>query len=323
MVLATCCRLTAPLLLPVLTAARRQGRDLRSRETLPAPSYCSLAGCSSKLGLHPIWQGPLRIPGGTRQSPIDIRVRDSVFDPHLQPLSITYDPSTCLQIWNNGYSFLVEFDDLTDKSVIKGGPLKNQFKLKQFHFHWGAIDDWGSEHTLDSKVFPAELHLVHWNCCKYASFEEAIMEDNGLAVIAVFLKIGKHHQELQKLIDALPLVKHKDTLTDFKNFDPSCLLPYCPDYWTYFGSLTTPPLSESVTWIIKKRPIQVSPNQLAGFRNLLFTSVGEEEQNMVDNFRPLQPLMNRTVHSNFEPMLEIARFKEKSEEHVHRPHAGF
>ncbi|XP_069492256.1 carbonic anhydrase 5A, mitochondrial isoform X2 [Ambystoma mexicanum] len=272
---------------------------------------CSLAACSlqnKKATLHPLWQGPIRIPGGTRQSPIDIRVRDSVFDPELLPLSIRYDPSTCLQIWNNGYSFLVEFDDSTDKSVIQGGPLTNQFKLKQFHFHWGAIDEWGSEHTVDSKVFPAELHLVHWNSCKYTSFEDAIMEANGLAVIAVFLKIGKHHQGLQQLIDALPLVKHKDTLADFKSFDPTCLLPYCPDYWTYAGSLTTPPLSESVTWIIKKRPIQVSPDQLAEFRNLLFTSVGEEEKNMVDNFRPLQPLMNRTVHANFKPALEVSIF---------------
>uniref|UniRef100_A0A8C9FKV7 Alpha-carbonic anhydrase domain-containing protein n=1 Tax=Pavo cristatus TaxID=9049 RepID=A0A8C9FKV7_PAVCR len=59
---------------------------------------------------------PLTIPGGTRQSPINIQWRDSVYDPILKPLKISYDPTTCLHIWNNGYSFLVEFDDSADRS---------------------------------------------------------------------------------------------------------------------------------------------------------------------------------------------------------------
>ncbi|XP_032448033.1 carbonic anhydrase 5B, mitochondrial-like isoform X2 [Lynx canadensis] len=70
-----------------------------------------------------------------------------------------------------------------------------------------------------------------------------------------------HHKELQKLVDTLPSIKHKDTLVEFGSFDPSCLMPACPDYWTYLGSLTTPPLSESVTWIIKKQPVEVDHDQ--------------------------------------------------------------
>ncbi|KAK7799169.1 hypothetical protein U0070_020355, partial [Myodes glareolus] len=132
----------------------------------------------------PLWENLDLVPAGDRQSPINIRWRDSVYDPGLKPLTISYDPSTCLHIWNNGYSFLVEFEDSTDKS-------------------------------------------------------------------------GKHHKELQKLVDTLPSIKHKDTLAEFGSFDPSCLMPACPDYWTYSGSLTTPPLSESVTWIIKKQPVEV------------------------------------------------------------------
>lgn len=66
--------------------------------------------------VHPMWQGPLAVPGGDRQSPIDIVVRKSVFDSELKPLVTNYDPQTCQQIWNNGYSFLVEYDDTTDKS---------------------------------------------------------------------------------------------------------------------------------------------------------------------------------------------------------------
>lgn len=63
-----------------------------------------------------MWQGPLAVPGGDRQSPIDIVVRKSVFDQQLKPLVAEYDPDTCQQIWNNGYSFLVEYDDAADKS---------------------------------------------------------------------------------------------------------------------------------------------------------------------------------------------------------------
>ncbi|XP_068812107.1 carbonic anhydrase 5A, mitochondrial isoform X3 [Struthio camelus] len=247
-----------------LAHLNKQLKSIWSPSALPA-RLCSLATCTRKNrndALHPLWQSPLSVPGGTRQSPINIQWRDSIYDPFLKPLKISYDPTTCLCIWNNGYSFLVEFDDSTDRSVIIGGPLENQYRLKQFHFHWGAINEWGSEHTVDSKVYPAELHLVHWNAVVYPTFEEAVMEGNGLAVIGVFLKLGEHHEGLQTLVDALPAVKHKDTVIEFDVFDPSCLIPSCPDYWTYAGSLTTPPLTESVTWIIKKRPIEVDENQM-------------------------------------------------------------
>lgn len=244
-------------------------RRFRVLRSMPVRS-CSLYTCTYRTrnrALPPLWENLNLVPAGDRQSPINIRWRDSVYDPDLKPLTISYDPATCLHIWNNGYSFLVEFEDSTDKSVIEGGPLEHNYRLKQFHFHWGAIDAWGSEHTVDSKCYPAEL--------------------------------GKHHKELQKLVDTLPSIKHKDTLVEFGSFDPSCLMPTCPDYWTYSGSLTTPPLSESVTWIIKKEPVEVDRDQLEQFRTLLFTSEGEKEKRMVDNFRPLQPLMNRTVRSSF------------------------
>ncbi|XP_030060430.1 carbonic anhydrase 5A, mitochondrial isoform X2 [Microcaecilia unicolor] len=283
--------------------------------------FCSLAACTlqnKNAALHPLWQSSSSVTGGTKQSPIDIQARSSVFDPKLKPLSICYDPTTCLQIWNNGYSFVVEFDDTTENSVVTGGPLNNNFRLKQFHFHWGAINDWGSEHTVDSKVFPAELHLVHWNSDLYKCFEEAIMEENGLAVIGVFLKLGTHHPELQSVIDLFPSIKYKDAVAAFTYFDPSTLMPSCPDYWTYDGSLTTPPLTESVTWIIKKKPIEVTQNQLAAFRSLFFTSIGEEEKKMVDNFRPLQPLMDRTVRSSFRPLPNVFHFETKVKEHSHQ-----
>uniref|UniRef100_A0A673B017 Carbonic anhydrase Va n=1 Tax=Sphaeramia orbicularis TaxID=375764 RepID=A0A673B017_9TELE len=134
----------------------------------------------------------------------------------------------------------------------------------------------------------SQLHLVHWNSDKYSLFEEAVMEDNGLAVSESFSRyVGKRHEGLQKLVDALPAIRHKGSVVEFTKFDPACLLPSTTDdYWTYHGSLTTPPLTESVTWIVMKQHIEVSHDQLAVFRSLLFTAAEEEVQkSMVNNFR--------------------------------------
>ncbi|TNN01000.1 hypothetical protein fugu_012246 [Takifugu bimaculatus] len=193
----------------------------------------------------------------------------------------------------------IEEREEEEHGALKGGPLQDQFRLCQFHFHWGESNAWGSEHTVDRRLFPAELHLVHWNSDKYSLFEEAVSGDNGLAVIGVFLKVGKRHEGLQKLVDALPAIRHKGSVVEFTRFDPACLLPSnTEDYWTYHGSLTTPPLTESVTWIVMKQHIEVSHDQLAVFRSLLFTSAEEEVQkSMVNNFRVQQPLV-RPPHTS-------------------------
>uniref|UniRef100_A0A8D1AP47 Alpha-carbonic anhydrase domain-containing protein n=1 Tax=Sus scrofa TaxID=9823 RepID=A0A8D1AP47_PIG len=75
-----------------------------------------VTGAVCFLLVHPLWESADLVPAGERQSPINIRWRDSVYDPGLKPLTISYDPTTCLHVWNNGYSFLVEFEDSTDKS---------------------------------------------------------------------------------------------------------------------------------------------------------------------------------------------------------------
>ncbi|XP_040838083.1 carbonic anhydrase 5A, mitochondrial [Ochotona curzoniae] len=249
-------------------------------------------------GTRGLCTGPGPVPGGTRQSPINIRREDSVFDPRLQPLAIAYRAASCRYAWNTGYFFQVEFED-TAGSGISGGPLANHYRLKQFHFHWGAADERGSEHVVAGRAYPAELHLVHWNPARYRSYEAAVRGEQGLAVLAVFLQLGARHQALQELVDILPAIKHKGMRAAMGPFDPSCLLPTCQDYWTYAGSLTTPPLTESVTWLIYKEPIEVAQEQLSAFRRLLFSAPGEEERLMADNHRPLQPLMGRQVRASF------------------------
>ncbi|XP_057591901.1 carbonic anhydrase 1 isoform X3 [Hippopotamus amphibius kiboko] len=143
------------------------------------------------------------------------------------------------------------------------------------------------------------LHVVHWNSAKYSSLAEAASKADGLAIIAVLVKVGQANPNLQKVLDALKAVKTKGKQAPFTNFDPSALLPSSLDYWTYFGSLTHPPLYESVIWIIFKENISVSSEQLAQFRSLLSNAEGDKEVPIKHNNRPPQPLKGRTVKASF------------------------
>ncbi|XP_031600715.1 carbonic anhydrase 7 [Oreochromis aureus] len=245
------------------------------------------------------WYKNYPVAEGNRQSPIDIVPNEASRDRNLGPLMINYDHCTSINISNNGHSVVVEFNDSDDRSVIKGGPLDNPYRLKQFHFHWGGKGHEGSEHTVSGKGFASELHLVHWNAVKYKTYGEASTAPDGLAVLGIFLETGDDHRWLHMITDVLYTVKYKGSITDFKGFNPKCLLPSSLHFWTYLGSLTTPPLHESVIWIVLKEPIEVSEKQLGMLRMLLFT---EEEDNqkmrMENNFRPPQPLKGRRVRSS-------------------------
>ncbi|KAG7233062.1 hypothetical protein INR49_003127 [Caranx melampygus] len=253
-----------------------------------------------------VWHKNYPVAEGSRQSPIDIIPHQASHDPGLGPIVLNYDQCTSINISNNGHSVVVDFDDSDDRSVIQGGPLANPYRLKQFHFHWGGKGCHGSEHTVAGTSYASELHLVHWNTVKYKTFGEAASAPDGLAVLGIFLDsnschavrptwnrskdemTGDDHRWLHMITDALYMVKFKGSVTDFKGFNPKCLLPSSLHYWTYLGSLTTPPLHESVTWIVLKEPIVVSEKQLGKFRLLLFS--GEEEDQrirMENNFRPL------------------------------------
>uniref|UniRef100_A0A8C6JZG2 Carbonic anhydrase n=1 Tax=Melopsittacus undulatus TaxID=13146 RepID=A0A8C6JZG2_MELUD len=235
------------------------------------------------------WHRSYPIAQGNRQSPIDIVSARAVYDPNLKQLIFSYELCTSLNISNNGHSVMVEFEDTNDRTAISGGPLESPFRLKQFHFHWGTNPSQGSEHTVDGKPFPCELHLVHWNARKYATFGEAAAAPDGLAVVAVFLEV--RIAKIACLDD--------EKYYAFSSFNPKCLLPLNLDYWTYLGSLTTPPLNESVTWIVLKEAISISEKQLEKFRMLLFTSEEDQRIQMVNNFRPPQPLKGRVVRASF------------------------
>ncbi|XP_051831032.1 carbonic anhydrase 7 isoform X2 [Antechinus flavipes] len=246
------------------------------------------------------WHKLYPIAQGDRQSPINIVSSQAVYDPTLKPLVLAYESCMSLSISNNGHSVMVEFDDEDDRTVVHGGPLDGPYRLKQFHFHWGKKHSLGSEHTVDGKSFSSELHLVHWNGKKYKTFAEAAAAPDGLAVVGIFLETGDEHASMNRLTDALYMVRFKGTKAQFNSFNPKCLLPRNLHYWTYPGSLTTPPLSESVTWIVLKEPITISEKQMEKFRSLLFTAEDDVKVHMVNNFRPPQPLKGRVVQASFQ-----------------------
>ncbi|XP_078607739.1 carbonic anhydrase 2-like isoform X1 [Branchiostoma floridae x Branchiostoma japonicum] len=255
--------------------------------------YLSGAGPSA-------WHEDYPVAKGKRQSPVDINTNKTKFDPKLaaDPLTIRFSDSCCQSIVNTGISFQVTSNGAGCE--LSGGPLDSTYQFAQFHAHWGAyLKTTGSEHTVDGVSYPAELHLVHWNT-KYDDFKDAVDKPDGLAVIAVFFKRGKEHPGFGKIQDLFSKIPAKGAKVniDFE-FNPGLLMP--PDsenYWTYLGSLTTPPLYESVTWIVMKEALEVSVEQIAILRTLLWETPNGVSQ-MYNNFRPPVPLRDRVIRASF------------------------
>uniref|UniRef100_A0A0L8G2A1 Carbonic anhydrase n=1 Tax=Octopus bimaculoides TaxID=37653 RepID=A0A0L8G2A1_OCTBM len=188
---------------------------------------------------------------------------------------------------------MVQFG-ITEDLVISGGPLDTtSYKLASFHFHWGSNDFQGSEHTINSQAYPAELHLVHWNYNKYATFPDAAAANDGLSVLGVMLKVGEPNAALQQVCDAMKKVTSAGSnFVMTSDFDLPGLVPGDVNkFYTYPGSLTTPPCHESVTWIVCQETIGCSKEQLSILRSLK----NNDNNHLVDNFRPVMPLGDRTI----------------------------
>jgi len=193
--------------------------------------------------------------------------------------------------------------------------INKEYCFNSLHFHWGKTDDDGSEHTINGKAYPLELHLVHYSCDyhdagealkDYASGQAASKydDDNVLAVIGIMFEIGEANPLLNKILDYEILdgiYKHKDTHSQYNGliemyyteFDLKELLPESRECVAYLGSLTTPPCYETVRWHVMKEPMTVSEEQMARFRVLLeSTNVNDT---MAPNFRPIQPTNGRKV----------------------------
>lgn len=197
--------------------------------------------------------------GGTHQSPIDL------------PSAGVATASTDVNIDYLRAEGRLSYTSYGVQMSLKGGGLVLDgvpYRLVQFHFHTP------SEHCVDGRHFPGELHLVH------------IAENGHFVVIGVFLENGPANAALAPIWSTFPAVEDAPPIP----FDPASLLPDDRTAYRYEGSLTTPPCTEDVTWLVIKQPLLLSDVQI---ENL--TAVHASEN--IHNSRPLQPLNDRTIQS--------------------------
>lgn len=151
--------------------------------------------------------------------------------------------------------------------------MKDEYIFQQLHFHWGHNSKVGSEHKIKNVTFPLEMHLVHYNS-KYGDFRSSVHHQDGLVVLSVLFKISPFdNKHLQPIMDAsrkltMPGSKtNEDDFVEKLDLRLERLIPAnTQSYFTYFGSLTTPPCSEVVTWVIFADILGVSEEQMRQFR---------------------------------------------------------
>lgn len=177
---------------------------------------------------------------GTRQSPIDIRDGIKL---QLDPVQFDYKPGA-FRVIDNGHT--VQVNVAAGNSIEVMG---RRFELVQFHFHRP------SEERIDGRQFDMVVHLVHKDL------------DGKLAVVAVLLERGSAQPIVQTVWNNLPLEKNEE-LAARTPIDLNALLPADRLYFTYMGSLTTPPCSEGVLWMVMKQPVPVSAEQISVFARL-------------------------------------------------------
>lgn len=180
---------------------------------------------------------------GTRQSPIDIREGIAV---DLEKIAFDYRPSS-FSVLDNGHTIQV--------NVAAGNGLTvmgRRYELVQFHFHRP------SEERVNGKQFDMDAHLVHKDA------------QGRLAVVAVLLERGADNRPqplIQTIWANLPLEKG-EALAAQGQIDLNQLLPADRSYYTYMGSLTTPPCSEGVLWMVMRQPVAATAQQIGIFGKL-------------------------------------------------------
>jgi carbonic anhydrase len=203
----------------------------------PQWSYAGEAGPQGWAALAPEFA---TCSTGSRQSPIDIRGGLRV---ELEPVQFDYRSSR-FGVLDNGHTIQVNMAAGNSISV-----LGRRYDLLQFHFHRP------SEERIDGRAADMVAHLVHKDA------------EGRLAVVAVLLEGGSVQPVVQAVWNNLPLEKGEE-LPAAVAIDPANLLPTDRRYYTYMGSLTTPPCTEGVLWMVMKQPVQLSAQQIDLFARL-------------------------------------------------------
>lgn len=204
------------------------------------PGHWSYEGEGGPPAWGALEPGNAACRSGQRQSPIDIRDGIAV---DLEAIRFDYQPGA-FSVIDNGHT--VQVDVAPGSTLAVGG---RRYALQQFHFHRP------SEERIDGRQFAMVMHLVHRS------------DDGRLAVVAVLLDEGPAHPVVQQVWNHLPLEKHEPQAAPV-TLDPAALLPAERRYYTYMGSLTTPPCTEGVLWLVMQQPATLSPAQQAIFARL-------------------------------------------------------
>ncbi len=203
---------------------------------------------------------------GTEQSPIDLTDSVAIEEASLErrlgeTVLAPNQRATVMDIVDNGHT--IQVTNNVPMSLAINGEL---YELVQYHFHAP------SEHTIDGKHAPLEAHFVH----KSAAGE--------LAVLGVLVEEGAYDALWEPVLSQLPDGPGDARHIEGLDLDMNELRPLPRHYYRYQGSLTTPPCSEGVQWIVMAEKRQISPKQMAMIISHLH-----------GNNRPVQPLGNRTL----------------------------
>ncbi|XP_054913808.1 carbonic anhydrase XVb [Poeciliopsis prolifica] len=204
---------------------------------------------------------------GTRQSPINIVSANATEDEKLTEFSFQgYDNRSALAtITNTGDTVKVNFHAGVK---VSGGGLSESYDSLQFHLHWGnGTAQPGSEHTVDGKRFPMELHIVNSKSTYNTNTNLAVQDSEGLAALGFFIEelTGEDDQPAswKNLTSYLSSISNAGDITTIQhNISLDDLLSGVnrANYYRYLGSLTTPTCDEAVVWTVFKEPIKVSKN---------------------------------------------------------------
>ncbi|KAI9584682.1 hypothetical protein GQX74_006577 [Glossina fuscipes] len=238
---------------------------------------------------------------GYRQSPIAI-FRHKSIDIVVPPILFgLYDipMSEPIVLHNSGHTvqFQMPKTVLGERPFITGGILEDTYVVEQTHFHWGSATRKGSEHMLNGHRYDMEMHIVHHNG-KYANVNTARNFENGIAVIAVLFKIVKMRDigyagldVIYKNLKGVQLANTSVTAGEIISLGSLLGSVDRNDFYTYRGSLTTPPCSEAVTWIVFANILPISYSDVKKFWNLRDTT-----GNQYVNIRGLQSSLFRKVY---------------------------
>lgn len=193
---------------------------------------------------------------GTMQSPIDLKAANAAGDLQLE---LAYQ-AVPLKVLNTGRT--IQIDGQSGGGFTEA---EEKFDLVQGHFHTP------SEHVVDGKTYPAELHLVHKSA------------DGKLAVLGILIEEGAENAGFTGLTANLPKAG-EEAAVEGANFDPAQFLPEDHAIYRYSGSLTTPPCSEGVAWHVVQQPLTASAEQIEALSKV-----------MGENARPPQELNGRLL----------------------------